>query len=364
MPTPKRTIRATPGHCLVATPVFDTYWSFAANRQAAFYRRLSNAQPPWTDDAILSKYRFTNAYRASDRVSQYLIRHVIYSGAPSPQETFFRILLFKLFNRVETWESLSAAVGFPSWQTFDIATYSRTLDDRLSRGHRVYSAAYIMPNPAFGHARKHRNHLALLEHMMRTDAASKIADAPSMKAVFTLLRSYPSLGDFLAFQITIDLNYSTLINFSEMDFVVAGPGARSGIRKCFVDTSALSAEDIIRVVTERASDEFSSRGLAFQTLWGRPLQLIDCQNIFCEVDKYSRAVHPHYVGTPGRTRIKQTYTPNYAPLPQWYPPKWNLVPGSLAGRSLARECPAPSQRAGPQPSMTRPPALPRGTARP
>jgi hypothetical protein len=32
----------------------------------------------WTDDPILTKNKFTNVYRASDRVSQYMIKHVIY----------------------------------------------------------------------------------------------------------------------------------------------------------------------------------------------------------------------------------------------------------------------------------------------
>ena len=46
------------------------------------------------------------------------------------------------------------------------------------------------------------------------------------------------MGDFLAFQLLIDLNYSNLTDFSEMDFVVAGPGARDGIRKCSGDDHA------------------------------------------------------------------------------------------------------------------------------
>ena len=33
--------------------------------------------------------------------------------------------------------------------------------------------------------------------------------------------------------------------------------------------------------------------LDFQNLWGRRLQLIDCQNLFCEVDKYSRVYPAH-----------------------------------------------------------------------
>src|SRR5437867_2269407 len=54
------------------TEVFDTYWKFAFERQAIFFRR-ANAEPwPWTIDPILSDYKFTNVYRASDRISQFL----------------------------------------------------------------------------------------------------------------------------------------------------------------------------------------------------------------------------------------------------------------------------------------------------
>jgi hypothetical protein len=56
--------------------------------------------------------------------------------------------------------------------------------------------------------------------------------------------------------------------------------------------------------------------------------LIDCQNLFCEVDKYARVVHPEAQGTSGRTRIKQNFCVNSMPLPQWYPPKWRLDPAS------------------------------------
>ena len=106
-----RDITVAPGRTLRATPVFDTYWRFAARRQQLFMRRLAGSPPPWTDDPVLCAYRFTNAYRAADRVSQYLIRHVLYDADQSPTEVFFRAILFKMFNRIETWEALSTAFG-------------------------------------------------------------------------------------------------------------------------------------------------------------------------------------------------------------------------------------------------------------
>jgi len=339
-----REIAVSAGRTLKTTPVYDTYWGFAAKRQDLFMRRVAGMPPPWSDDPVIAVHRFTNAYRAADRVSQYLIHHVVYDGVQAVEEVFFRTLLFKLFNRIETWEQLTSKLGTLTWRQFDFERYGRVLDAMIGRGERVYSAAYIMPSPSFGSERKHRNHLRLLDHMMRDGAPRRIAQACSLPEVFEILRSYPSLGDFLAFQFTIDLNYSEIIDFSEMDFVVAGPGARDGIRKCFSDTAGLSESEVIRIVAERASAEFERLELPFQTLWGRPLQLIDCQNLFCEVDKYSRVVHPEFQGDSGRTRIKQRFTARPEPLPQWYPPKWglNITASAVRPQSVAPH--APQQR--------------------
>jgi hypothetical protein len=308
------------------TVVYDTYWRFAAERQRIFFRRLSGDVPPWTADPIFLQHKFTNAYRASDRVSQYLIRHVIYEGDQSPQEVFFRTLLFKFFNKIETWELLRSALGTPSFVEHSINRLDQVMGQAVNNGGRIYSGAYIMPS---GRAsvvgeKKYRMHLRLLERMMRDELPARLAEVPSMSNAFELLRSYPTIGDFLAYQYVTDLNYSTLLNFTEMEFVVPGPGARDGIRKCFSDLGGLSESDIIRMIADKQQAEFNRLGVQFESLWGRPLQLIDCQNLFCEVDKYARINHPEISGITGRTRIKQKYRLNPKPIPLWYPPKWGL----------------------------------------
>lgn len=54
-----------------------------------------------------------------------------------------------------------------------------------------------------------------------------------MAEVYNQLRDYPLIGDFLAYQYTIDFNYSPYLNFDEDSFVKAGVGAVRGIKKCF-----------------------------------------------------------------------------------------------------------------------------------
>ena len=306
------------------TQVFDTYWGFATERQRVFRRRVRGEPGPWTSDPVLLAHRFTNPYRAADRVSQYLIREVAYGGTQAPDEVLLRVVLFKLFNRIATWELLERAAGAITCETFDVGRYDAVLSGALAAGKRIYSAAYIMPAASRSSSRKHRTHLELVSSMLVDRLPERLAEARSMEAAYELLLAYPGLGPFLAFQVVTDINYTTLLGFSEMEFVVPGPGARSGLRKCFSDPGDYDDADLIRYTADHQAEEFARRGLDFQDLWGRPLQLVDCQNLFCEVDKYARVVHPRVQGVGNRTRIKQRFRPLSDRVTVWFPPKWGI----------------------------------------
>jgi hypothetical protein len=308
---------------VVRPEVFDTYWRFAAERQAIFFRRLRGEPPPWSDDPILRTYKFCNAYRASDRVSQYLIRDVIYQPGYSPEDTFLRIILFRLFSKIATWQLLETTPGPIGVRSFHPEAFAATLEQALNRGETIYTNAFILAaSEAFGHQRKHRNHLALIEKMLRDRLPSQIACAESLEEVYLLLIDYPMIGPFMAYQLAIDLNYSELINFDENDFTMPGPGALRGIKKCFASTGSWSMPRLIQWMVERQDDEFARLGIAFQSLWGRPLHAIDCQNLFCEIDKYARVAFPALASI--RVRIKTKFVPTESPVVPFYPPKWGI----------------------------------------
>jgi len=308
------------------TEVYETYWKFAAERQAVFFRRFRGEKPPWTKDPILLKHKFTNAYRAADRVSQYLIRNVIYQGDQTPEEVFFRCILFKIFNRESTWETLRKEIGEIKLSNFSVERYGSILAKAKDKGDRIFSAAYIMASRGeeFRLPQKHRNYLGILQKMLDENLPSKLAESKSMADAFALLLDYPLMGKFLAYQFATDINYSDLTNFSEMEFVMPGPGALDGIRKCFSSIENYSEADVIRYMADNQNEEFERLGLKFQSLWGRPLQLIDCQNLFCELGKYARVAHPEIKGVSDRKRIKQIFTASSQPIPYWFPPKWKL----------------------------------------
>ena len=86
----------TPSAVPQTTAVYDTLWRMAAERQRIYRRRLRNEAQPWTGDPVLRSYRFTNAYRAADRVSQYAIKlGNPTTETPEPADVFLRMMLLK-----------------------------------------------------------------------------------------------------------------------------------------------------------------------------------------------------------------------------------------------------------------------------
>ncbi|GCL42629.1 MULTISPECIES: nucleotide kinase domain-containing protein [Nostocales] len=329
----------------VRQEIFDTYWRFAAMRQEVFFNKLKNVRPPWTSDPILNTYKFCNAYRVSDRVSQYLIKNVIYdeNKSQNEEEVLFRILLFKIFNKIETWEYLESKIGdYITLSNFDLEGYSNILQEAMNIGYVIYTSAYMScASKEFGYDKKHQNHLALIDKMVVKDRViNRIVKAKSLEEIFHILESYPLLGKFMAYQLATDINYSEVINFDENSFTIAGPGAERGIDKCFIDTKGKSYADIIYWMTENQENQFQRLGLNFKSLWGRPLKAIDCQNLFCETDKYCRAAFPDLKSN--RKKIKAKFTATPQPIDYFYPPKWCIndqVQETLAQRLPPLEIP-------------------------
>lgn len=305
--------------------IYDLYWYFAWERQNIFWKKLNGEEAPWTDDYILQQYKFCNSYRVNDRVSQYLLKNVIYNGNKYVDEDMlFRIILFKLFNKEATWELLVNVFGDVTLKEFNFERYSKVLSEATLKGVKIYNDAYIScANKAFGYDRKHDNHLALLNKMFNEDKiASKIKSCKTMKEAFDIIKSYPLIGNFMAYQLVTDINYSEVVDWSEDEFTVAGPGSLRGIKKCFIDIGDMSNEDIIRYMYEHQDEEFKRLNLVFKRIGDRPLQLIDCQNIFCELDKYCREKVPELKSN--RTKIKKKYVSKKEKIEYMYPPKWGV----------------------------------------
>ncbi|MBX4961365.1 nucleotide kinase domain-containing protein [Rhizobium binae] len=312
----------------VRAGVYELYWTFASRRQEAYERRLSGAAWPWTTDRILQVYKFCNVFRASDRVSQYMIKDVAYAEDDSdPADRIFQIVAFRTFSNIATWRALIAMFGgAPTLEHLRSGAFELALDTIKRANGGLYTGAFILcANKAYGFDEKHRNHVGLFKDMfLERNLQERIRGANSLEQVVGALQDFPLMGPFMAYQTAIDLNYSTLLDFSENDYTQAGPGAVRGLKKAFTDLNDFSPSDAIIWMTERQEAEFERLDLPFEGLFGRPLHAIDCQGLFCELDKYCREAAPELLSN--RSRIKARFSASPEPLDLFFPPKWNLSP--------------------------------------
>lgn len=314
------------------TPIPDKrilyyYFYFMQERMNMFWKKCEKNRLSLTEDPILRDYKFTNVYRACDRVSQYLISHVIYRHIDhfTPEDMLLRILVFKIFNKIETWDYLEKVYGDIRVEHFDVEEICRLLSIR-QKSLPIFSNAYMMTG---SHRRydclssKHAKWLQMVkDEFIGEGVVDRVLNADSMETVFNLMEKCSFVGGFLAYQYTIDFNYSPYVNFDENSFVKAGIGAVRGLKKCFKSIGD-NYEAAIRYTYEHLDDFRKEFGFEdFKPLPGREPHLIDIQNCFCETDKYLRAKMPELLV--GNVRIKQRYKETMQPIDYAFPPKWHI----------------------------------------
>ncbi len=260
-------------------------------------------------------------------MSQYLIRNVIYKdlGRYGPEDVLLRILVFKVFNRIETWNYLIKHTDI-TVDSFNVMKLSKALTFR-QQNYPIFSNAYMMSGCYSGYGENYSKHQVWLQmiegEFIKGRGLQKVLAAKSMEEVYNQLRDYPLIGDFLAYQYTIDFNYSPFLNFDEDSFVKAGVGAVRGIKKCFLSYGHVY-EDAIYYIHDHFEEMQKRYGYTdFRPLPGRNPKLIDLQNCFCETDKYLRVKMPEL--KVGNIRIKQHYKPSLEGIDYYFPDKWGIV---------------------------------------
>ncbi|KAF5381916.1 hypothetical protein D9757_007574 [Collybiopsis confluens] len=304
------------GHQLYPTVVWDTFWRWCHERKAIDDRRRAGQPFPWTEDEILCNQFFCNTFRVLDKTCQFIIRQVIETGDQSPTEVVFRVLLFDVFTKIDTWNWLLSEIGVPTWKEYKRETYFRALERRV-RTHSLYTGAFQKPSPRWDFKEGWRNHLLLVETMMEADLVGHLQAARSMSEAFAFIVEFPGMGHFNSFQLLQNLSYSPVINFSGKDFVVPGIGCISGLSKMFgsrIDDIAKTDTSfrlvVIRYMMETQDKHFRRLGLDFSGLGPKrlPMELADIEHAICEVDKYSRLAHPEISGRNGRRELRRNWS--------------------------------------------------------
>lgn len=280
----------------------DLFWQFINERQQAWYRRVVENRPsPWTSDEILRKYRFTNVYRQLDPGTQYAIQDILEADA-ARYDKVFNIMIYRLIGRLETHRTL----GFRPLNSFDPEAFEQDLKHRRDTMEEpVFTGAYMVSGYNHrGSSDKVENVASIFSEIAsRPTIFNDLLESDSVESAYELIRSQPGFGNFLSYQVLVDLLYplncyggESILPFSADEWSSPGPGAQKGLEVLVPSFDRITYLDVMRWLRQHQGQEFERLNLDFpylRTTGGNRLELslANIQNCLCEFYKYQKILH-------------------------------------------------------------------------
>lgn len=300
-------------------------YNFITRRYKIHLRKDVQHKPqPWTKDPVLQEFRFTNVRREHDRETKWLMENITSNSKLSYEDKLMNCILFRLFNKHETSEIIHQPIKFTSKYDPEIYRGAFEAVEHDDPGYIFFTGAFItggmkralkwyLPKGTEEDSMPMRV-MKFMQYLYQDSVVDKIKSCKTQKAVYDLLRGYLGIGNFLAYQMFVDMTYIKEFPFSENEFTAAGPGCKMGLGFLFADKDGMTDEECLFWVRDNI-------GEAFKTILGKPwdpyklfsdlpeadrcLNVMSLENCFCELSKYIRAK----TGT-GRPRKK------YKPITQ------------------------------------------------
>jgi hypothetical protein len=245
-----------------------------------------------TNDPVLKKYKFTNIRRRDDRVSQWIIEHLIKPNAAS-EDLWFTLLIARIINWPPTLQALLHEKVIPcAPEDFDAELFSVTIEALKANGTKVYSGAYMVyPTKMDVGGNKSS---AIAKHILGgvIERAEDIwcslnhPDAdPSVERFVESLSKCFGLSTFMAGQVAADLTYGD-IEFEDIySYAPIGPGSSRGLnylkgRRPFASWGQGDFNNALIDIHHEIEEHLDIKDMT----------LHDVQNVMCEFSKYCRCV--------------------------------------------------------------------------
>lgn len=291
---------------VINTKILQTYYHYMSERNKVYQRKeLLKQNPPWTDDEILKSNSFTCVKRWLDRTSKYLIDNISNNPDISYEDKVWRTILFRLYNKIETAELINISYR-DFWNPSNIDLAMQKLDsypnDPFTRAYKVIRPkyAYRDQSPA-GHDNWKSSLLWYIASVEDSYSDGENISVPSelekdaQSALDWIKNNIDGVGNFIAYQIFVDLTYIPEYPISEEEFVVSGPGCHAGLEFLFEDMDGMTDEETLFWLRDKIDGLFKevSNGVydINEFFWyldqrDRKWTVMDLENSFCELSKY------------------------------------------------------------------------------
>lgn len=209
------------------------FYSFIYDRQKIWHDRfVLGKNAPWTEDPILNKYKFCNAYRELDSATLYLLRKVINTNAID-EDKIFNIIYFRFFNWVGFFDVFIPRHGNMFRAKDELYSFNKFIEG----GGKLFNEAYITTGRYMPGKRKHEQILCLMEEIGKSikPFTRALKMSRNLKEAHDYLDALPMVGPFLAYQLLQDIQYMGFWKHDINSFVQVGPGSRPALDLLFPD---------------------------------------------------------------------------------------------------------------------------------
>lgn len=287
-----------------ASPAIDheflkMYYHYLKERNDVYIRKEVLKNPyPWTNDIIIRDNSFTCIKRWLDRTSKWLINNISNNPYLSYEEKVWRSILFRLYNKIETAKIIGISRE-DFWDNIDVSmdAIDGYPNDPYTRAYKVIRPKYAYRDisPA-GHDCWKSSlmwYISTLRDKYNGNIPKELYNNAE-SAIGWIKDNIDGVGNFIAYQIFVDLTYIKDYPISEEEFVISGPGCHAGLEFLFSDRDGLKDEELLfwlRNNIDRLFRELDSTYDVSKFFWylkedDRKWTVMDLENSHCEFSKY------------------------------------------------------------------------------
>ena len=278
------------------------YWQIE-RENIRLQKEVSKLPPPWTNDSILQEYKFCQVFREDDRTTRWFREHIREPMKNSP-DVLMATVIFRWFNWIPTGRTLIENDLLKNWNR-------KKAIEEITKQPKWITGAYIIKTP--NGMDKVTGVAECVSHMWqdREYLTKEIVKTKSLEDTWTLLRDYPYMGPFMAYEVVTDLRHTYLLEDAEdvLTWANAGPGAMRGLNRLTGRELGYSKrshdwvgemQELYKIVQTKLPVHILQRN-------DMKYEMREIEGGLCEFDKYSRIVK-------GEGRTRSIYKENNLPM--------------------------------------------------
>lgn len=210
------------------------FFNYINKRERIRQKKESGKPWPWTKDAILQEYKFTNVSREYDKTTRWMRKNWTIPNEDKPLDLqFFNCCLFRYFGTMEFAE----VIGWQDdWNPDEIV---KIAEKRYAERKKIFTGAYVITNQGMSMPKYEIVCYYFLDPIWkyRKNLVEIARETKSWQRMTEELKTFKGFGGsgFMAKEVLQDAMHTPVLRdcVDRNTFCPIGPGAKRGLNRVF-----------------------------------------------------------------------------------------------------------------------------------